>query len=51
MPHAELTHLTDVLSRSVQSAYALATTFALLALLMATRLPARLSPAHHTPRT
>ena len=50
MPHAELTHLTDVLSRSVQSAYALATTFALLALLMATRLPARLSPAHHTPR-
>jgi EmrB/QacA subfamily drug resistance transporter len=44
MAPAELAHLTDVMARSVQGAYLLATGFAVLTLLMATRLPARLSP-------
>lgn len=48
MSPAELTHLTDIMARSVQVAYLLPTAFALLTLLMATRLPARLSPAHQT---
>ena len=51
MAPPELAHLTDVMARSLQNAYLLATGFAVLTLLIATRLPARLSPAHHGPRT
>ena len=51
MTPAELAHLTDVMARSLQNAYLLATGFAVLTLLIATRLPARLSPAHHDPHT
>lgn len=51
MAPPELDHLTDVMARSLQNAYLLATGFALLTLLIATRLPARLSPAHHGPHT
>jgi EmrB/QacA subfamily drug resistance transporter len=43
----ELAHLTSVMARSLQNAYLLATGFAVLTLLIASRLPARLSPAHH----
>jgi EmrB/QacA subfamily drug resistance transporter len=51
MSRAELAHLTDVMARSVHSAYLLATGFALLTLLMALQMPARLNPAQHTPKT
>jgi EmrB/QacA subfamily drug resistance transporter len=51
MAPPELAHLTDVMARSLQNAYLLATGFAVLTLLIATRLPARLSPAHHAPHT
>ena len=47
MAPQELAHLTYVMARSLQNAYLLATGFAVLTLLIATRLPARLSPAHH----
>jgi MFS family permease len=43
----ELAHLTDVMARSLQNAYLLATGFAVLTLVIASRLPARLGPAHH----
>jgi EmrB/QacA subfamily drug resistance transporter len=45
MAPAELAHLTDVVARSLHNAYLLATVFAIATLLIATRLPARLSPA------
>jgi hypothetical protein len=51
MPPAELAHLTDVMARSVHSAYLLATAFAVLTLVMALQLPARLSPVHHGGKT
>ena len=51
MAPQELAHLTEVMARSLHNAYLLATGFALLTLLIATRLPARLSPAHHAPHT
>ena len=44
MSSAELAHLTDVMADSLHNAYLMATGFAVLTLLMATRLPARLSP-------
>jgi EmrB/QacA subfamily drug resistance transporter len=44
MSPAELAHLTEVMAGSLHNAYLLATGFAVLTLLMATRLPARLSP-------
>jgi EmrB/QacA subfamily drug resistance transporter len=44
MAPAELAHLTEVMARSLQNAYLLATGFALLTLLMSLQLPARLSP-------
>jgi MFS family permease len=47
----ELAHLTDVMARSLQNAYLLATGFAVLTLLIASQLPARLGPAHHAPQT
>jgi EmrB/QacA subfamily drug resistance transporter len=45
MRPAELAHLTDVVARSLHNAYWLATAFAVATLLIATRLPARLSPS------
>jgi EmrB/QacA subfamily drug resistance transporter len=48
MAPAELAHLTAVMARSLHNAYLLATGFAVLTLLIAWQLPARLSPAHHT---
>jgi EmrB/QacA subfamily drug resistance transporter len=50
MPPAELAHLTNVMAGALHNAYLLATVFALLTLLMAAQLPARLSPAHQTRR-
>jgi hypothetical protein len=47
MPPAELAHLIGVMAASLQNAYLLATGFALLTLLLAFRLPARLSPTRH----
>jgi EmrB/QacA subfamily drug resistance transporter len=44
MPPPELAHLTEVMAASVQNAYLLATAFALLTLLIAFQMPARLSP-------
>jgi EmrB/QacA subfamily drug resistance transporter len=44
MAPAELAHLTQVMAGSLHNAYLLATCFALLTLVIATRLPARLSP-------
>jgi EmrB/QacA subfamily drug resistance transporter len=44
LPPAELAHLTEVVARSLHNAYLLATMFALATLLIASRLPARLSP-------
>jgi EmrB/QacA subfamily drug resistance transporter len=44
MPPAELAHLTEVMARSLHNAYLLATAFAVLTLLIAFQLPARLSP-------
>jgi EmrB/QacA subfamily drug resistance transporter len=51
MGPAELAHLTAIMARSLQNAYLLATGFAVLTLLIASRLPARLSPAHHAARS
>ena len=48
MPPVELAHLTEVMAGSLHNAYLLATGFAVLTLLMAAQLPARLSPAHQT---
>jgi EmrB/QacA subfamily drug resistance transporter len=50
MAPAELAHLTAVMAGSLHNAYLLATGFALLTLLIAWQLPARLSPAHQTKR-
>jgi MFS family permease len=50
MAPAELAHLTAVMAGSLHNAYLLATGFALLTLLIASQLPARLSPAHQTMR-
>jgi EmrB/QacA subfamily drug resistance transporter len=47
MPPAELAHLTDVMARSLHNAYLLATGFAVLTLVIASRLPARLSPTRN----
>ncbi len=47
MTPAELSHLTGVMAGSLHNAYLLATGFALLTLLLASRLPARLSPLLH----
>jgi EmrB/QacA subfamily drug resistance transporter len=44
MPPAELAHLTGVMAASLHNAYLLATGFAVLTLLLAFQLPARLSP-------
>ena len=44
MTPAELAHLTEVMATSLHNAYLLATGFALLTLLIAFQLPARLSP-------
>lgn len=44
MPTAELVHLTGVMADSLHNAYIVATAFALLTLLIAFQLPARLSP-------
>jgi hypothetical protein len=44
MPVAEVLHLTEVMSGSLHNAYLLATGFAVLTLLIAFRMPARLSP-------
>ena len=44
MPPAELAHLTAVMAGSLHNAYLLATAFAVLTLIIASRLPARLSP-------
>jgi EmrB/QacA subfamily drug resistance transporter len=44
MPAAELAHLTDVMAGSLHNAYLLATGFAVLTLVIAWQLPARLSP-------
>jgi EmrB/QacA subfamily drug resistance transporter len=44
MPPAELAHLTGVMAGSLHNAYLLATGFAVLTLLIAFQLPARLSP-------
>jgi EmrB/QacA subfamily drug resistance transporter len=51
MPPGELAHLTAMMAASLQNAYLLATGFAVLTLLIASRLPARLSPAHHPVRS
>ena len=48
MAPSELDHLTTVMAQSLQNAYILATGFAVLTLIIASRLPARLSAAHHT---
>ncbi len=48
MMPGELAHLTDVVARSLHNAYLLASVFAFATLLIATRLPARLSPAQQT---
>jgi EmrB/QacA subfamily drug resistance transporter len=45
MAPAELAHLTDIVAASLHNAYLLAAVFALATLLIAMRLPARLSPA------
>ena len=47
MAPAELAHLTDVMARSLHNAYLLATGFAVLTLLIACRMPARLSPTRN----
>jgi EmrB/QacA subfamily drug resistance transporter len=44
MAPAELAHLTGVMAQSLRNAYLLATGFAVLTLLIALRMPARLSP-------
>ncbi len=48
MMPTELVHLTDVVARSLHNAYLLASVFALASLLIAMRLPARLSPSRQT---
>lgn len=50
MAPAEVAHLTEVMARSLHNAYLLATAFAVLTLVIAFQLPARLSPAHHAIR-
>jgi len=47
MAPAEVAHLTAVMAQSLHAAYLLATGFAVLTLVIALQLPARLSPAHH----
>jgi EmrB/QacA subfamily drug resistance transporter len=47
MGSAELAHLTAVMAGSLHNAYLLATGFALLTLLIAFQMPARLSPTRH----
>ena len=44
LPPAEVAHLTDVVTRGLHNAWLLAGMFALLALLFACLMPARLSP-------
>ncbi len=51
MASSEIIHLTAVMAHSLHNAYLLATGFAVLTLVIACQLPARLSPAHHAPRT
>lgn len=45
MSPAELAHLTDVVARSLHNAYLLASLFGVITLVVASRLPARLSPS------
>ncbi len=47
MAPAELAHLTGVMAASVHNAYLLATAFAVLTLIVASRMPARLSPVRN----
>lgn len=47
---AEVTHLTDVMAQSLHNAYLLAGSLAVLTLLIALQLPARLSPRQQTTR-
>jgi MFS family permease len=47
MAPAELAHLTAVMAGSLRNAYLLATVFAVLTLLLAFKLPARLNPTRH----
>ena len=47
MAPAELAHLTGVMAQSLRNAYLVATGFAILTLLIASRLPARLSPTRN----
>jgi EmrB/QacA subfamily drug resistance transporter len=47
MAAPELAHLTEVMAASLQNAYLLATSFALLTLLIAWQMPARLSPTRN----
>ncbi len=47
MAPAEVAHLTAVMAQSLHAAYLLATGFAVLTLVIALQLPARLSPVHH----
>ena len=51
MAPAELAHLIALMEASLHNAYLLATGFAVLTLVIACNLPARLSPAHHAART
>jgi EmrB/QacA subfamily drug resistance transporter len=50
MPAAEVAHLTAVMSQALQNAYLLATAFAVLTLIIACQLPARLNASHHPSR-
>lgn len=50
MTETDLAHLSDVMARSLHNAYLLATAIAVLTLVIALQLPARLSPAHQTKR-
>ena len=47
MAPAELAHLTAIMAGALQNAYLLATGFAVLTLLIAAQMPARLSPTSH----
>ncbi|MBN8901741.1 MAG: MFS transporter, partial [Rhodospirillales bacterium] len=49
MTATERAHLTDVVARSLHHAYLLATLFAVVTLLIASRMPPRLSPQHQVP--
>jgi EmrB/QacA subfamily drug resistance transporter len=48
---AELAHLTAIMASALQNAYLLATAFAILTLLVAAQMPARLSPTSHKAET